>query len=102
MKMQPYSRRQFTSQLVGGVISLGLSPTLFAQKPLIPGGEIDWYDLKDIGVEGKGWTDTKRYFDRLPSKAEGMVREAVWESFPSFGRYVHAFCIGFPQYICSL
>ena len=33
MKMQPYGRRQFTSQLVGGVISLGLSPTLFAQNP---------------------------------------------------------------------
>lgn len=91
MKMQPYSRRQFTSQLVGGVISLGLSPTLFAQKPLIPEGEIDWYDLKDIGVEGKGWTDTKRYFDRLPSKAEGMVREAVW----NLSRHSAGMCMRF-------
>ena len=91
MKIQPYSRRQFTSQLVGGVISLGLSPTLFAQKPLIPEGEIDWYDLKDIGVEGKGWTDTKRYFDRLPSKAEGMVREAVW----NLSRHSAGMCMRF-------
>ena len=91
MKMQTDSRRQFTSQLVGGVISLGLSPTLFAQKPLIPEGEIDWYDLKDIGVEGKGWTDTKRYFDRLPSKAEGMVREAVW----NLSRHSAGMCMRF-------
>ena len=91
MKMQPYGRRQFTSQLVGGVISLGLSPTLFAQKPLMPEGEIDWYDVKDIGVEGKGWTDTKRYFDRLPSKAQGMVREAVW----NLSRHSAGMCMRF-------
>ena len=91
MKMQPYGRRQFTSQLVGGVISLGLSPTLFAQKPLIPEGEIDWYDVKDIGVEGKGWTDTKRYFDRLPSKAQGTVREAVW----NLSRHSAGMCMRF-------
>ena len=70
---------------------MGLSPTLFAQKPLIPEGEIDWYDLKDIGVEGKGWTDTKRYFDRLPSKAEGMVREAVW----NLSRHSAGMCMRF-------
>ena len=91
MKMQPYGRRQFTSQLVGGVISLGLSPTLFAQKPLMPEGEIDWYDVKDIGVEGKGWTDTKRYFDRLPTKAQGMVREAVW----NLSRHSAGMCMRF-------
>lgn len=91
MKMQPYGRRQFTSQLVGGVISLGLSPTLFAQKPLMLEGEIDWYDVKDIGVEGKGWTDTKRYFDRLPSKAQGMVREAVW----NLSRHSAGMCMRF-------
>jgi lysophospholipase L1-like esterase len=91
MKMQPYGRRQFTSQLVGGVISLGLSPTLFAQKPLMPEGEIDWYDVKEIGVEGKGWTDTKRYFDRLPSKAEGMVREPVW----NLSRHSAGMCMRF-------
>lgn len=42
-------------------------------------GEIDWYDVKEWGVEGKGWTDTARYFDRLPKKAEASVRGAVWE-----------------------
>ncbi len=78
MKTNFYSRRQFTTQLVGGAITLGISPALFAQKPLISEDEIDWYDLKEKGVEGKGWSKTKRYFDRFPSKAEEMVREAVW------------------------
>jgi hypothetical protein len=91
MKINHYSRRRFTSQLVGGVLTLGLSPALFAQKPLLLEDEIDWYDVKQIGVEGKGWTDTKRYFDRLPSKAEGMVREAVW----NLSRHSAGMCMRF-------
>lgn len=41
-------------------------------------GEMLWYDAHSIGVEGQGWTDTKAPFDRLPAKAEGKVRDAVW------------------------
>ncbi len=37
-----------------------------------------WYDCKDLGVEGKGWTDTLSVYDRLPSKAEGKVPKDVW------------------------
>ena len=37
-----------------------------------------WYDLRLLDVEGRGWTDTKAFYDRLPAKAEGVVREAVW------------------------
>ena len=79
MKTNYYSRRQFTTQFVGVAITMGLTPTLFAQKPLISEDKIDWYDVKEIGVEGKGWTDTQRYFDRFPSKAEVLVRGAVWD-----------------------
>jgi hypothetical protein len=91
MKTRHYSRRQFTTQLVGGAITLGLSPALFAQKSLILKDEIDWYDIKEIGVEGKGWTETKRYFDRFPSKADGMVREAVW----NLSRHSAGMCMRF-------
>lgn len=38
-----------------------------------------WFDLSDYGVEGKGWSETKSYYDRLPAKAEGVVRDRVWE-----------------------
>jgi lysophospholipase L1-like esterase len=37
-----------------------------------------WYDIRLLGVEGKGWQDTKAPFDRLPGKAEGTVRDPVW------------------------
>jgi hypothetical protein len=39
---------------------------------------VSWTDLRDLGIEGKGWTDTKALYDRLPAKAQGKVREAVW------------------------
>ncbi len=42
------------------------------------GTETLWYDLRLLDVEGKGWTDTKAFYDRLPAKAEGVVREPVW------------------------
>ena len=39
---------------------------------------IRWYDIRQLGVEGQGWTDNKSPYDRLPAKAEGKVRDAVW------------------------
>lgn len=37
-----------------------------------------WYDARSVGIEGQGWTDTQAPFDRLPAKAEGVVRPPVW------------------------
>jgi hypothetical protein len=42
-------------------------------------------------VEGKGWTDTKAFFDRLPAKAEGVVRKEVW----GLGRQSAGLCVRF-------
>ncbi|MBN1852332.1 MAG: SGNH/GDSL hydrolase family protein [Pirellulales bacterium] len=42
------------------------------------GGSICWYDVRHLGIEGRGWPETKSYFDRLPAKAETMVRKPVW------------------------
>ncbi len=39
---------------------------------------IEWTDIRQLGVEGQGWRDTKAPFDRLPARAEGKVRDAVW------------------------
>jgi len=39
---------------------------------------IRWYDARQLGIEGQGWTETKAPYDRLPAKAEGTVRDAVW------------------------
>ena len=43
-----------------------------------PQDTISWHVVAEWGVEGRGWTDVKRYYDRLPAKAEGMVRDQVW------------------------
>ncbi len=37
-----------------------------------------WFDLRQFNIEGRGWTDTKEFYDRLPAKAESKVRSAVW------------------------
>lgn len=79
MKAKNYPRRKFINHFLGGTATLALSPHLLAQNFNISEDAIDWYDLKELGVEGKGWSDTKKYFDRLPSKAEGIVRKPVWE-----------------------
>lgn len=41
-------------------------------------GSLTWYDIRELKIEGKGFTDTKSFYDRLPAKAEGKVRAPVW------------------------
>lgn len=43
-----------------------------------PSGEWLWYDAQHLAVEGKGWTETEAFYHRLPAKAKGVVRDAVW------------------------
>lgn len=40
--------------------------------------ELTWYDAAAVGIDGRGWTDTKTPYDRFPPKAEGKVPEGVW------------------------
>ncbi len=37
-----------------------------------------WHDVRGLLIEGKGWTDTESPFDRLPARAQAIVRPAVW------------------------
>lgn len=76
MSNQIYDRRQFARYLTGGLMSFSLMPSLRANP--LQDAELDWHNVQDWGIEGKGWTNTLRYFDRLPSKAEGKVRNPVW------------------------
>jgi hypothetical protein len=41
-------------------------------------GPTAWYDIQLMPIEGQGWTETSAVYDRLPAKAEGKVRGAVW------------------------
>ncbi len=37
-----------------------------------------WHDVREWGVEGRGFEDTEKFFDRLPARAKGVVRDNVW------------------------
>lgn len=70
--MSVLPRRSFLAASAA-VLSSGL-PTASASRS----NELDWHDVRDWGVEGKGFDDTEAWFDRLPARAKGRVREAVW------------------------
>ncbi|SFI69158.1 SGNH/GDSL hydrolase family protein [Planctomicrobium piriforme] len=76
---------QFTAAGAGGF----LARSTFGQTPPME-PKLVWHDVRDWGVEGKGWTDTAKYFDRLPARAEGKVPAPVWNlSRNSAGMLVH-------------
>src|SRR4051794_1389758 len=58
--------------------TLGSAP-LLAQTPApAPAPELEWHDARKFTIEGLGFRDVKSPYDRLPSKAEGVVRPEVW------------------------
>ncbi|HAX41272.1 MAG TPA: hypothetical protein DCY80_01785 [Solibacterales bacterium] len=40
---------------------------------------LGWTDVRQLRVEGQGWTETAAPFDRFPARAESSVRKAVWD-----------------------
>lgn len=69
-------RRRLLADAAAGLAGLWLLSSRRAAA--VDAASIAWHDVRDWGVEGKGWTDTEKYFDRLPAKAKGVVRDAVW------------------------
>lgn len=53
--------------------------------------EITWHDAKDLTIEGKAFTDTIDFYDRLPARAQGAVPEPVW----NLGRDSAGLCVRF-------
>lgn len=53
--------------------------------------ELRWVDARALDVEGKGWADTKAFYDRLPARAEGTVRGPVWD----LSRHSAGVCVRF-------
>lgn len=41
--------------------------------------DINWHDTDAWPLEGKGWSDTARRFERLPARAQKTVRDVVWD-----------------------
>ncbi len=77
-------RRVALSSLL--LLPLLVSLATAAEPELIPASQgvkdekqpLVWYDIKLLGVEGRGWNETKSFYDRFPAKAEGVIRQAVW------------------------
>lgn len=46
---------------------------------LLRAQNVAWKDAKSLTVEGQGFRDLKSPWDRLPARAEGVVRQAVWD-----------------------
>jgi len=59
------------------LLSLGSAP-LLAQTPPAAPPELEWQDARKLTVEGLGFREVKSPYDRLPARAEGVVRPAVW------------------------
>jgi len=72
-----FDRRKFMCYSVTATGATALSGTALAQETV---ATTRWHDIRQWGVEGKGWSDseTDKYFDRLPKRAKGVVRDAVW------------------------
>jgi hypothetical protein len=74
------------------ILGLILIPALIHGHPDTSGGDGDeylWTDIKELGIRGKGWVDDPLLYNRLPARAETMVREAVWDlSHHTAGLYV--------------
>ena len=66
-------------------------PLDLSQARLDTGKGIAWYDVRLLGVEGKGWSDTEGYYDRLPARARGVVRQPVWD----LSRHSAGLCVRF-------
>jgi lysophospholipase L1-like esterase len=72
------SRRGFLQFSVLGATAVTTGSAFGQEKPAQETAV--WHDVREWGVEGKGWpeSDTEKYFDRLPKRAKGVVRDAVW------------------------
>ena len=68
-----------------------IGETIDAQQATAGDDGIHWYDIRLLGIEGRAFDDTKEFYDRLPAKAEGVVRPPVW----SLSRNSTGMCVRF-------
>jgi hypothetical protein len=47
-------------------------------QPTNQADRLHWQDARELTVEGKGWAETKHFYDRWPGRAEKVVRGVVW------------------------
>ncbi|WP_182865764.1 SGNH/GDSL hydrolase family protein [Stieleria mannarensis] len=75
-----FSRRNFLFVAAAGIATSAAPRLTFAadSSAAADSSQVQWHDVRDWGIEGRGFDDTEKYFDRLPARAKGVVRNAVW------------------------
>lgn len=60
--------------------TLCLPLLLLSPDPASAQATVEWRDVRTLALEGRAWDESalKAPFDRLPAKAEGVVRPPVW------------------------
>src|SRR5437773_11165945 len=54
------------------------TPRQISAQQTNPPADLQWSDARDLTLEGKGWSDTRNFYDRWPGRAEKIVRPPVW------------------------
>lgn len=68
-----------TTQVTTGATAQGVRKAPAAQPSTTQAdGRYCWIPAQELYLEGRGWSDTESFFDRLPVHAKGKVRPAVW------------------------
>ena len=71
-------------------VSLALARATAATPSTGTASPWNWQDARTLAMEGKGWTNTASFYDRLPGAAQPLVRPDVWTlSQDSAGMAVH-------------
>ena len=81
----PNHRLALVSTLIAAAMACAAQAQTQADDP------IAWRDVRSLTVEGQGWSEVKSPFDRLPAKAEGVVRPPVWSN----SRHSAGICVRF-------
>ncbi|HND54609.1 MAG TPA: SGNH/GDSL hydrolase N-terminal domain-containing protein, partial [Pirellulaceae bacterium] len=63
--------------VVGAVVSLAAFLASFVGSA--QAADVAWRPAKELRFEGQGYGDVAAPFDRLPARAEGVVRKPVWD-----------------------
>lgn len=74
--MTTLSRRSFLAASCAGVTAASLpaaATAAAARRDLV------WTDVVDWPIDGRAFADRKAPYDRLPARAEGVVRKEVWD-----------------------
>jgi len=72
----PVAQRFCSWGILAGLFLLGVAQLATAQSNQAA-PQLRWIDAQQLCLEGKGWTNTQHFYDRLPTTAAGVVRQAV-------------------------